>query len=123
MAASIRKARAERKRGVIGFAVAPRCLAVIDLTAEAFKIRIENDVHNTGHSVGAIGRRGAARDGFNTLNHRGWNDVEIHGAAIGARHETARVHKRQRARAVERVKAAKVGEAGADIGAGRNPRR
>jgi hypothetical protein len=110
-----------RQRGMRRTTFAEERLPEIELRLDADKTLVEDHVHYARHSVRAVCRGSAARDRLDSGHEHGRNHVQIDGATVGSRHEPARVHERERARAVERVQAPQIGEGGADVGGADDP--
>ncbi len=73
------------QRAVPALAVAAEGLAIVELAAEPVELGVEQDVDHARDGVGTIGGRSAAGDGFDPLDHRGRDQVEIDRAAVRGR--------------------------------------
>ena len=70
--------------------------AVVGINPQAFEIGVHDEVDDTGHGVGTIGRRSTAGQHVNALDHRGRHEVKIGGRAGNvARHQAAAVDQHQ----------------------------
>lgn len=64
---------------MLGLVAALVDLAVVGVDLETFEILAQDKVQNTRDGVGAIDRRGAARDDLNVLDQQTRNGVDIDG--------------------------------------------
>ena len=85
-------ARAERVRDIRPSAVVVLVEGILRIEAEAFEIRVEDEVDDAGHGIGAIHRRGAAGQHVDAIDERRRDHVDVGGGGGRVtRDETATV--------------------------------
>ncbi|MNQ72586.1 hypothetical protein D3C85_872940 [compost metagenome] len=95
VAAAVIGVGAERHRSVELLAVAEARDAVLGVEGQAFKILLEDEVHDAGQGVRTVGRRCAAGHDFNALDQRSRNAVQVDGVGLVVRDEATAVHQHQ----------------------------